>query len=69
MRESGITNARDQFLILKSRVQTCGKVKRGEARMNNHQSLYLVSIQLIFILILALSVLCGKVRLQSTTDK
>ena len=37
--------------------------------MNNHQSSYLVSIHLIFAFILALSVPCGIVRLQSSTDK
>ena len=40
-----------------------------KARMNNHQASYSVSIHLIFAFILALSVLCVKVRLQSTTDK
>ena len=42
---------------------------RDKAQMSNHQALYLVSIRLIFVFILALSVPCGKVRLQSTTDK
>ena len=40
-----------------------------KARMNNYQASYSVSIHLIFTFILALSVLCVKVRLQSTTDK
>ena len=40
-----------------------------EAQMNNHQASYLVSIRLIFIFILASSVPCREVRLQSNTDK
>ena len=40
-----------------------------EAQMNNHQASYLVSIHLIFIFILASSVPCREVRLQSNTDK
>ena len=40
-----------------------------EAQMNNHQASYLVSIRLIFVFILALSVPCREVRLQSNTDK
>ena len=40
-----------------------------EAQMNNHQALYLVSICLIFVSILASSVLCREVRLESNTDK
>ena len=40
-----------------------------EAQMNNHQASYLVSIRLIFVFILASSVPCGEVRLQSNTDK
>ena len=39
-----------------------------EVQMNNHQVSYLVSIYLIFVFILASSVLCGEVRLQSNTD-
>ena len=39
-----------------------------EARMNNHQASYLVSIRLIFVFILASSVPCGEVRLQSNTE-
>ena len=39
-----------------------------EAQMNNQAS-YLVSICLIFVFILASSVLCQEVRLQSNTDK
>ena len=39
-----------------------------EARMNNHQASYFVSIHLIFVFILTLSVLRGEVRLQSNTD-
>ena len=40
-----------------------------EAQANNHQASYLVSIRLIFIFILASSVPCREVRLQSNTDK
>ena len=40
-----------------------------EAQMNNHQASYLVSIHLIFIFILASSVPCREMRLQSNTDK
>ena len=40
-----------------------------ESQMNIHQASYLVSICLIFIFILASSVLHRKVRLQSNTDK
>ena len=40
-----------------------------EAQMNNHQASYLVSIRLIFVFILASSVPCREVRLQSNTDK
>ena len=40
-----------------------------EAQMNNHQVSYLVSIRLIFVFILASSVLCQEMRLQSNTDK
>ena len=40
-----------------------------EAQMNNHQASYLVSIRLIFVFILATSVPCREVRLQSNTDK
>ena len=40
-----------------------------EAQMNNHQASYLVSISLIFVFILASSVPCREVRLQSNTDK
>ena len=39
-----------------------------EARMNNHQASYLVSIRLIFVFILASSVPCGEVSLQSNTE-
>ena len=40
-----------------------------EAQMNNHQTSYLVSIRLIVVFILASSVPCREVRLQSNTDK
>ena len=40
-----------------------------EAQMKNHQASYFVSICLIFLFILASSVPCQDVRLQSTTDK
>ena len=40
-----------------------------EAQMNNHQASYLVNIPLIFLFILASSVPCREVRLQSNTDK
>ena len=48
----------------------CGTYPRisDEAQMNTHQASYLVSICLIFVFILASSVLCGEVRLQSNTD-
>ena len=48
----------------------CGTYRHvpDEVQMNNHQALYLVSIRLIFVFILALSVSCGGVRLQSNTD-
>ena len=40
-----------------------------EAQMNNHQGSYLVSIRIIFVFILASSVPCREVTLQSNTDK
>ena len=40
-----------------------------EAQMNNHQASYLISIHLIFVFILASSVPCREVRLESNTDK
>ena len=40
-----------------------------EVPVNNHQASYLVSIRLIFVFIIASLVPCGKVRLQSNTDK
>ena len=39
-----------------------------ETWMNNNQASYLVSVRLIFVFILASSVPCGEVRLQSNTD-
>ena len=36
-----------------------------EAQMNNHQASYMLSIRLIFVFILASSILCREVRLQS----
>ena len=39
-----------------------------EARMNNHQASYLLSICLIFEFILASSVPCGEVRLQNNAN-
>ena len=41
----------------------------NEAQMNNRQASYLVSIRLIFVFIVASSVPCREVRLQSNTDK
>ena len=40
-----------------------------KAWINNHQASYFVSIHLIFVFIHTLSVLYGKARLQSTSDK
>ena len=40
-----------------------------EAQMNNHQAPYLLSIRLIFVFILASSILFREVRLQSNTGK
>ena len=41
----------------------------NEAQMNNHRASYLVSIRSIFVFILASSVPCREVRLQSNTGK
>ena len=49
----------------------CGTYRHfpDEAQVNNHHASYLVSIRFIFVFILASSVPCREVRLQSNTDK
>ena len=49
----------------------CGKFPHvpHETQRNNHQASYLVYIRLIFVFILASSVPCREVKLQSNNDK